>query len=376
MVRDKISLVAGIALFLALVSAAQPDGPREGSPAPLIVVSPAPQPPGGPGPMYQIALDTRPGPGSPGGPGPMPAMRMRELADQLRARAREAQELSDRLRRQADELDQMAMRQMGPGPGPQQMEQVKRELDEIKEAIGRAEREGRPQEAQDLRRRAEQLRGRFQPMPPGPRLEERQEIKRQIERLRDEARRAKEQGRIEDSERVWKEADRLEQELHEQGPREGGELGKPMPPEVQEILRAAEQAEREGRMEDARRQREKAEMVARQLQEQRGKWKSGQPGPRGDERQEMKRKIEELQNEARKAKEQGRREDAERLGNEANRLEQQLREQEPKGKGPESPDRSFKDEIVRSMEGLRKEIGRLWQAVNEMRNRPREGKPM
>ncbi len=354
MVRDKISLVLGIALFLALVSVAQPDGPREGGPPPTAVAPFPPQPPMGPSPM---------------------PMRMRELADQLRARAREAQELSDRLRRQADELDQAAKRMMEQGPGPRQMEQVKRELDEIKEAIGRAEREGRPQEAQELRRRAEQLMGRFRPMPPGPRLEERQEIKRQIERLREEAQRAKEQGRIGDSERVWKEADRLEQKLREQGPREGGEFGKPMPPEVQEILRAAEQAEREGRMEDARRQREKADVVSRQLQEQRGKWASEQPGPRGDQRQQMKRKIEDLRNEARQAKEQGRREDAERLGNEADRLEQRLREQEPKGKGPESPDRSFKDDIMRSMEGLKKEIGRLWQAVNEMRNRPREDRP-
>ncbi len=421
MVRDKISLVAGIALFLALVAAAQPDGPREGGPPPGVVVAPVPQPPGGPGPMYQMTPDMRPGPGSLGGPGPMP-MRMRELAEQLRARAREAQELSDRLRRQADELDQAAKRMMDRGPGPQPREQMNRDLDEIKEAIGRAEREGRPQEAQELRRRAEPLMGRFQPMPPGPRIEERQEIKRQIERLRDKAQRVEKEGRVDEAKRIWQEADRLEQRLRESGAREGGDFGRPMPPEVQDILRSAEQAAREGRMDDARGQREKAEMMTRQPQERRGKWSSGQPGPGGDEQQEMKRKLEELRNEAGKAKEQGRREDAERLGQEANRLEQQLRDQGPgekgefgrpmpsgvqdilraaeqaeregrmddarrqrekaemvarqfqeqKGRGPESPDRSFKDEIVRSMEGLKQEIGRLWQAVNEMRNRRTE----
>jgi hypothetical protein len=36
----------------------------------------------------------------------------------------------------------------------------------------------------------------------------------------------------------------------------------------------------------------------------------------------------------------------------------------------------LKDEIMRGMEDLQKEIGRLWQAVNEMRNQPKEGKPM
>ena len=317
MAREKILAATGLVIILALVSSAQTNERREGGPQPAMVMPSQPQPPVG--------------------PGPIPAMRMRELAEQLRARAREAQELSDRLRRQADELDQTAKRLMDRGPGPQPME-------------------------------------RFRPVPPGPGMEERQEIKRQIERLRDEAQRAKEQGRIEDSKNIWQEAQRLEQKLREQGPREEGEFGKPMPPEVQDILRAAEQAEREGRMEDARRQREKAEMMARQWQEQRGNRGFGQPGPRGDERQEMKRKIEDLRNEAQKAKEQGRREDADRLWKEADRMEQQLREQ--KGQGPGSPDRSFKDEIVRGMEGLKKEIGRLWQAVNEMRNRPRENRPM
>ena len=328
MTRGKTTTVISLVMILALVSWAQTMERREdGPPPPTVMVSP-PQPPVG--------------------PGPIPPMQMRELAEQLRVRAREAQELSDRLRRQADELDQMAKRLMDRGPGPQQQ-------------------------------------GRFQPMPPGPRMEEREEIKRQVERLRDEARRAKEQGRMEDSQRIWNEADRLEQVLREQGPREGGEFRGPMPPEVQDILRAAEQAEREGRMEDARRQREKAEMVARQLQQQREN-RSGQPGPRGDERPEMKRKIGELRNEAQKARDQGRGEDADRLWKEADRLERQLREggmddarqvkKEQKGQGPDSPDRSFKDEIVRGMEGLKREIGRLWQAVNEMRNRPREERPI
>jgi hypothetical protein len=404
MARAKIISAIGLVVILALVSSAQTDERREGGDPPTMVGPSQPQP--------RV------------GPGPIPPMQIRELAEQLRARAREAQELSDRLRRQADELDQMAQRRMGGGPGPQQMEQRRRELDEIREAIGRAEREGRWQEAEELRRHAEQLMGRPQPMPPGPRMEERQEIKRQIERLRDEARRAKEQGRMEDSERVWKEADRLEQvlreqgprgderqemkrkieelrnearrakeedrredaerlgqeanrleqRLREQGPREKGEFGGPMPPEVQDILRAAEQAEREGRLDEARRQREKAEIVARELQEQRGRRVLGEPSPRGEERQEMKRKIEELRNEARRAKEENRREDAERLGQEADRLEQQLREQGGKGQGPETPNRSFREEAIRGMEGLKKEIGRLWQAVNDMRNRPRENR--
>jgi len=266
--------------------------------------------------------------GGPGGSPPIPDLRsapplnvtpptplIRQQAEELRARAREAQELSDRLRRQADELDQVAKRQMDRGRGPQDMERGQRELAEIKDAIGRAEREGRGQDAAELRKRAEQLMGRFQPMQPGPGMDGRQEIKGKIERLRNEARMAKEQDRIDDSKRVSQEADRLEQQLREQGPRGNDQPGRPMAPEVQDILKAAEQAEHEGRMDDARRQREKAEIVARQLQEQ-------------------------------------------------------------KRQNSEQPGGQLKDEIMRGMEDLQKEIGRLWQAVDEMRNQLKEGKPM
>jgi tetratricopeptide (TPR) repeat protein len=408
MVRRKIIVAIGLVAILALVSSAQTNERREGGPPPAVVQA-QPQPPVG--------------------PGVIPLMRMKEYAEQLRARAREAQDLADRLRRQADELDQRAKQQMDRGRGPQQMGQMgqmPRLLAEIKEAIGRAEREGRRQEADELRSRAEQLMGRGQPMPSGPRMEGRQEIKKQIERLRNEAQQAKEQGRVDDAKRIWQEAERLDQQLRDQGPRGKGESGGQMPPEIQDIRKAAEQAEREGRMDDARRMREKAETIARQWEEQRGRQSNEPQGPRMNEPQEIKGKIGGLRDEAQKAKEQGRLEDANRFGKDADRLEQQMREQGPREKGesgrqmppevqeilksaeqaaregrmddarrqrekaeivarqiqeqkrqgPEQPGRQLKDEIMRSMEELKKEIGRLWQAVNEMRNRPKEGRPM
>lgn len=292
MVRGKIRVAIGFVTLVTLVAGAQMNERREGGSPRVVVVQPQPQPPAGPGPIPMIA--------------------MREYAQQLRARAQQAQELADWLRRQADEVDQMAMQPMNRGGGPQKMDQVQRELGELKEAIGRAEREGRQQDAAELRQRADRLKGSFQPLPSGPRMGEPQDVKRQIERLRDEAGRAKQEGRLQDSERAWKEADRMEQQLREQGPRQKGEPGKQMLPEVQDILKAAEQAEREGRMDDARRQREKAEAVARQLEEQ--------------------------------------------------------KRQDSQQRGPQ-----LKDELLRGMEDLKREIGRLWQAVNEMRNRPRDG---
>jgi len=405
MVRERsivfMVVVAILSLVLMVQAQDRQDGARGGSP-PMSELRSAP------------TLNDAP---------PIPLIR--QQAEELRARAREAQELSDRLRRQADELDQVAKRQMDRGRGPQDMERGQRDLAEIKDAIGRAEREGRRQDAAELRKRAEQLMGRLQPMQPGPGMDERQEIKGKIERLRNEARMAKEQDRIEDSKRASQEADRLEQQLREQGPRGNDQPDKLVLPEVLDILKAAEQAEREGRMDDARRQREKAEIVARQLREQQ-RQSSEQPWPRGGEPQEIKGKIERLRDEAKKAKEQDRIEDSKRASQEADRLEQQLREQGPRGndqpdklvlpevldilKAAEQAEREgrmddarrqrekaeivarqlkeqqrqsseqhgwqSKDEIMRGMADLQKEIGRLWQVVNEMRNQLKEGKPM
>jgi hypothetical protein len=378
MVRAKILVTVGLVMILALAAVGQTDvRPEAGPQQRVVIVQAQPQPPGGPGAAYQVIAPPRPsGPFSPAGPGPIPFVAMREYAEQLRARARQAQELADWLRRQADEVDQMAKQPMDRGRGPQQMGPVQRELGDLTEAIGRAEREGRQQEAAELRQRADQLQRSFQPMPAGPGMNGPQDMKRQIERLRAEAGRAKQEGRVEDSERVWKEADRMEQQLRQQGPvqkgpgvkqpgprgdelagikekierlrdeaqkakeqgrhddaarmsqeadrleqqlrgpgpGQKGAMGKPMPPEVQDILKAAEQAEREGRMDDARRQREKAEVVARQWQMQ-------------------------------------------------------------QGQGPKQPGPQLRDELMRVIEDLKKEIGRLWQAVNELRSRPKEGKP-
>jgi len=297
MIRESTSLIVGVVLVLALVAVAQPPEFREGGFPPTMVPPP------------------------PVAPGPGPAL-MKEYAEQLRVRAREAQELADRLRRQADELDQMVKRQVDRGPG--EMEGVKRELAEIKEATGRAQREGRWEKVEELRQRASHLLRRFQPLPPAPRPGEREEVKRQIERLREEARRAKEEGRPEQSKRMWQDADRLEQKLREQA--------------------------------------------------------FDRPGPEA-QRQEVKSKIERLRDESRRAKDQGRFEEADRLWKDADRLEQQLREkdemaargvQEPKKREMKEPGPPYKDELMRGFEDLKREIGRLWQALNEMRSRPPE----
>jgi hypothetical protein len=355
MMRGKILAVIGFVAVLALVVTAQPGERREDGPPPMMVMAVPPQPPVG--------------------SGPMPALALREYAEQLRMRARHAQELADLLRRQADEVDQMAKRPMDRGPGPQ-------------------------------------LQRQYQPMRPEQGMEVRQEMKKQVERLRDEARKAKEQGRFDQSEQMWKQADRLEQILREQGSPDAQRQA--IKEKIERLRDESRMAKEQNRMADAERQWKEADRLEQQLR--------GQGSPEG-ERPQIKQKIERLRDEARMAKEQNRREDAERLGNEANRLEQQLREQGPRGQGepgkqgpPEVQDilraaeqaeregrmedarrqrekaeavmRQFqeqnkpglrqmapqlRDELMRSMDGIKAEIGRLWQAVNEIRSRSQGG---
>jgi len=199
---------------------------------------------------------------------------------------------------------------MDRGRVPQDQERIERELDEVRDATGRAEREGRWEAVQELRRRAQELVGKFQAGRSASRERERQEIKHQVERLMNEARAAKEQGRLEEAERLGQEAKRLERRLQE-------------------------------------------------------------PGPGEPERQEIKRQIERLREQSREAKAAGRHEEAEQLWQKADRLEQRLREPGPREEdrmGPRGPS-EIQEKIVRSLEEFKQEIGRLWQAVNEMRGR-------
>lgn len=205
------------------------------------------------------------------------------------------------------------------------MDRIRRELAEIKEAIGRAEREGRWEEVADLRRNAERLIAQLQPPEPGPRRGGPQEIKGHIERLRDEARRAKEQGRFEESERLWNEAQSIEMKLrHEYEIRRISEQVEAMCDKAVALREQAERAEREGRLDEARMQRQKAEKIER-------------------EAEEGARKAERFKAEAR------------------------LKES---GKPPVEPGpRPQEGELMRVVEELKREVKRLRQEMNELRER-------
>jgi hypothetical protein len=311
----------------------------------------------------------QPQPGQPMGPDrPMPPIR--EYAQQLRERAREAQELADRLRRQAEELEQMArqgpmpgmrsgpMLGMGMGPGP--MDPRQRELAEIKEAIGRAEREGQPEKAADLRRRAEQLMNEMRPREGGPQKDEREfpEMKEQIERLQNQAREAEAGGREKEAQRLHEEAENIEVKMQtEREIRDRIAHIEAMHDKVMALRKQAEQAKRDGRPEEAKAQWENADEIERQIGDVK----------RDIERFKMESQLKQIHRMAERAEKRGEMEKAEALAREARELEQRLQGPKPE-RGPEMRG----DEMPRMVDELRQEVKRLRQEVEELKKQGRE----
>lgn len=320
------------------------------------------RPEGGP-PVFQ------PQPGQTVGPDrPMPPVR--EYAQQLRERAREAQELADRLRRQADELDQMArqgpMPGMGPGQmfgmgmGPGHMDQRQRELAEIKEAIGRAEREGQHEKAADLRKRAEQVMSEMRSRQWGPQKDEQEfkEMKERIEQLQDQARDAEAGGRGDDARRLHEEAENIEVKMQtERGIRERAAKIEAMHDKAAALRQQAEQSKRDGRPEEAKAQWQNADEVERQIGEVK----------RDIDRFKMESELKQIHRMAEQAEKRGEMEKADALAHKARELEQRLR-----GPGPEQGPEMRGDDMPRMVDELRQEVKRLRQEVEELKNQGRE----
>lgn len=218
----------------------------------------------------------------PEGPGPW----MREYAEELRLRAREAQEVADRLRQDADRFAQMARQGGGPGMMPGPMEPVRRELAEIKEAIGRAEREGRQDEATELRRNAERLMDQMRAREREPRTGEQRliEAKERIEQLKNQMREAEESGRPEQVRELREQIRDVEMKMQrEMELRDIGPRIEAMRDKAAELREQAQRAKQEGRFDEAQAQWEKANDIERQIEQ------AQQKGGRVRMQPEMKR---------------------------------------------------------------------------------------
>lgn len=288
------------------------------------------------------------------GPRPQPTEVMREYAEVLRARAREAHELGERLHHEADGLERLA--RLGPDRGPQEMERRHRELVEIKEAILRAERDGHGEEAAELRRQAERLRDEARPPKPdpGPGGPE------QIGRLREEARRAKEHGRLEEARRLWEHAEGMEIKWQwEQEIRRMSGHVEAMKDKAIALGERSQQAKREGRHEEARELGEKAEQIKRDLVE----------AVQKIERFKADSQRKDLHVLAERARKQGDHPRAEALFEKARRLEEG-RPSPPKGPPPHD------DDLIRTIEELKREVKQLRREMDDLRRHAGEPRPM
>ncbi len=296
---------------------------------------------------------------------------MQEYARQLHERARQAQELADQLRRQAEELDQLARRGpmpgMGPGrmfgkaPGP--MDPMQRELAEIKEAIGRAEREGRREEAMELRRRGEQLMDQMRSRKAKPGMEEPEfpELRERIERLQDQARDLEAAGRQDEAQRLREEAEAVEMKTKtELEARNMAAKLEAMHGKAAELREQSARAKSEGRYEEAKDLWEKAENLERE----------SKAGMQKIERFKIESQLKYLRMMAERAEKRGEIEKAEALARETRELEQYL--QSPKLKGVSE---KGGDEMPRMVEELRQENKRLRQEIEELRRQKPDQEP-
>jgi tetratricopeptide (TPR) repeat protein len=275
--------------------------------------------------------------------------RIRECAEQLRARAREAQELADRLRRDAEGLEQMVRQVARQGITPGPMNPVRRELAEIREAVGRAEREGQPERAADLRSRAEQLMGEIRGREPKAQMDERglPDVRERIEQLQNQAREAEAGGRPEQARELREQAQDLEMKMRHEI--EIGRMSKrieAMRGEAAELRQRSEQADRDGRREEAKAQWEEAGNIEREIGE----------AQRKVERFKAEAKLKHLHMMIGRAQKRGDHEKAEALARDARELEQRLQGSQA-GEG----------DLPRMVEELRREVMGLRQEVEELR---------
>ena len=313
--------------------------------------------------MMAVLLASAAGAGEfpPGGPmpsgpqaqGPQPFPAVREYAEMLRVRAREIQALADRLRHEADGLDELAKAQFGPGRGPEGTEVRQRALMEaMKDAIGRAEREGRGEEAAEMRMRLERLREEMGRREGGPRMGDFDEMRGRVQSIREQASKAKEQGRFDDAQRLWDEAQDIEMKMQrEQEVRAMAEHVRALREKAAVMREQSQQAKREGRHDEAREQWGQAEQIERDAQD----------GVRKIERFKAESLVKDVRIAADRARARGSHEEAETLAGEAGRLEERL-DGAPRGPQGDS-------DLVRIVEELRGEVKQLRREVEEMRAR-------
>ncbi len=274
----------------------------------------------------------------------------------------EMSERARRLRAEAEEIEMALKDEFGPVDKPAPKDRARAELAELREAAERAEREGRREEAAELSKKAEILAQKMEAAERDAVNRKRAELKERHGQLVKMSREAKERGEHDRATALWAEAEEIAGILK----RDAEDRPKAVPDdrvraEVDELMRAAERAEQQGRKDQAAELREKAEYIARQAKRP----FRGHEDIRKAHLKELLRDVETL---AREAEERGQKDRAGELRAEAKELRKAL---EPKSRQPKAP--TVKKgmppgaDFARQVEELRNEVRILRGEVARLR---------
>jgi len=280
----------------------------------------------------------------------------KERIVQLRKQAHEAESRGDREQvkrflNEAEEIERAVKREFEQRERPGNIDGLRREVAELKEAAARAEREGQHDKAAELHGRAKRLAAEVEGGRGGDRERKIVEAKKRIAQLRDMAHEAEARGEGEKAERFMAEAEEIERAIKrefEQRERPGNIDG--LRRELAELKEAAAHAEREGQHDRAAELHQRAKRLAAEVE-------GGRGGDRERKIVEAKRRIGQLRDMAHEAKARGEGEKAERLMAEAEEIERALRRELEHGeKRPQ-------------IDNMRREIGELERAAEQARQR-------
>ena|GEM_PF-4277836 len=274
----------------------------------------------------------------------------------------EMSERARRLRAEAEDIEMALKREFGPPDRPGLKGRPRVEIAELREAAERAEREGRPDEAVELSKKAKILAKKMEAAEREAVDMKRARLKERHSQLVKMSREAKERGEHDRAGELWAEAEEIAGIL-KRGPnnRPKAVPADKMRAEVDELMRAAERAEQEGRKDQAAELREKAEYIARQAE-------VAFRGPQNRERAEIKERIRDMEAQAREAEERGQKDrarefraEAEGLKRALDRRGEQLQAARAKKGMPRGQD------LARQVEELRNEVRILRGEVARLR---------
>ena len=282
--------------------------------------------------------------------------------NQMRIEAMEHEALAKRLQAEAARLELQMRREIQGRKRQLELAAAEVEVHGLLREAEHLESRGHHDKAHELRAKAEGIEKMVHARrSAGEGGEERDlhRTEREIDELRERSGIAEREGRIEEAKQLWERADRLAGEIHRHHePHERHEHMDRMHGRMRDLGRAIEEAEREGRERAVDELREEAEALEREMHEH----------GRATEHEHLEQEIHRLHQGAERAEERGRGDEADRLRREAKELEHRLDDTADANREEEEhEDESLRDELNE----LREQMADMRRLIEDLRERLR-----